>query len=142
LSLATTRDVAARRCVWRCLTSSAVGEGGPSSRIGHSAIAIGRSIVIVGGRNFHQNEFRQGVSIYDTVSNTWMTPNVQCETCKMRSISGSCSHVGMRTGQCAVATTSGKAVVLAPRHDLFFSSLQLRARSCRCQHQCTRYQFP
>lgn len=67
---------------------------GPSPRIGHSMIAIGRHMLIFGGRDFHKNSFCSGLYLFDTDERSWEKLSIQ----------------GMndtRTGHCAIPCSSG-----------------------------------
>ncbi len=70
-------------------------QGGPSPCIGHSSTAVGHCLLVFGGRDFHQNMFREGAFIFDTTSGTW----TRCRDPPHR--------VALRTGHCAVPCPSG-----------------------------------
>lgn len=67
---------------------------GPSPRIGHSTIAVGRHILIFGGRDFHKREFCTGVYLFDTDERSWEKLSVQYMN-------------DARTGHCAIPCPSG-----------------------------------
>ena len=57
--------------LWQCVSSDCAREDGPAARVGHTCTAIGSSIVVYGGRDFHKRTFHEGVFLFDTEKRKW-----------------------------------------------------------------------
>jgi hypothetical protein len=57
---------------WECLHRHCYAKGGPSAVIGHSVNAVGRTLVVYGGRNKISQAYGHGVHLYDIDSNKWL----------------------------------------------------------------------
>ena len=81
---------------WELLYEHTEAVQGPSPRIGHSAVAVGKYMIIVGGRNFFSRIYATGIHIYDTILNEWL--QVKYDE----------SHrLLLRSGLCAIPCSSG-----------------------------------
>lgn len=87
--------------LWQCCSVDCSREDGPTARIGHTCTAVGSTLVLYGGRDFHKNVFFPGVHIYDTISRKWS----RCHrTFRLPRVNG---RDFMRTGHCALPVSSG-----------------------------------
>ena len=69
--------------------------------IGHTVTAVGTSLVVYGGRDYHAQVFRQGVYIYDVTRHIWSKLTLESWT------GDAGSQLSPRTGHCAIPCTTG-----------------------------------
>ena len=109
--------------VWQCLYNNMSAVGGPEPcigknsiqnilynlyscyhycmYIGHTVTAVGTSLVMYGGRDYHAAVFRQGVYMYDVTRHIWSKLTLESWT------GDAGSQLSPRTGHCAVPCTTG-----------------------------------
>ena len=69
--------------------------------IGHNVTAVGTSLVMYGGRDYHAAVFRQGVYIYDITRHIWSKLTLESWT------GDTGSQLSPRTGHCAIPCSTG-----------------------------------
>jgi hypothetical protein len=100
-------NVKQQQLEWELVCFDTAAVGGPEACIGHCVTAVGRLLVMFGGRDKHTNEFGSGIYIFDTVLGHWRK---YATTDRRRPLHRQVQHPvvgGNRTGHYALLSPTG-----------------------------------